>query len=87
MLLKNGLGLYDESAGKEAYAALHSERFARIQKWLADNLARFSMHSSWNEVRTSNIDREDLSDSHLPRHRKLTCRSSPNVWTESARRA
>ena len=87
MLGKNGLRLYDESAGKEAYAALHSERFARIQKWLADNLARSSMQSTWDEGRISIIDRGDLSESHLPRHRRLTCRSSSNVWTESARRA
>ena len=84
MLGKNGLGLYDESAGK-TYAALLSERFARIQKWLADNLARSSMQNTWDEVRISIIDRGDLSESHLPRHRRLTCRSSSNVWTESAR--
>ncbi|KAI0699158.1 hypothetical protein C8T65DRAFT_697725 [Cerioporus squamosus] len=48
-LLKNGLGLYDEGAGKEAYAALHSDTFARIQKWLADNLALPSIQETWDE--------------------------------------
>ncbi|TFK79324.1 hypothetical protein K466DRAFT_606233 [Polyporus arcularius HHB13444] len=48
-LLKNGLGLYDESAGKEAHAALHSERFARIQTWITDNLARPSFKKTWDE--------------------------------------
>ncbi|KAI0703267.1 hypothetical protein C8Q76DRAFT_684415 [Earliella scabrosa] len=49
MLLRRGLGLYKESAGKEAYAALHSPQFARIQKWLADNMARPSMAETWDE--------------------------------------
>ncbi|RDX40134.1 hypothetical protein OH76DRAFT_1413156 [Lentinus brumalis] len=48
-LLKNGLGLYDERAGKEAHAALHSERFARIQTWITDNLARPSLKQTWDE--------------------------------------
>lgn len=60
-LLENGLGLYERSAGEEAYAALHSEPFARIQRWIADNLARPSMQRTWDEVSSRALQAEDVS--------------------------
>ncbi len=78
-LLKNGLGLYNESAGQEAHAALHSERFARIQTWIADNLARPSLKQTWDEVgfgRTVELLARTCSDEVDLRFRNTTSRST-----------
>ncbi len=42
--------MMQEGAAKEALEALRSPRFARLQKYMSDNVARPSMAKTWDEV-------------------------------------
>ncbi|TFK85262.1 hypothetical protein K466DRAFT_552393 [Polyporus arcularius HHB13444] len=48
--LDNHPPMMQEGAAKEAFEALRSPRFARLQKYMSDNVARPSMAKTWDEA-------------------------------------
>ncbi|KAI0777306.1 hypothetical protein BD413DRAFT_601752 [Trametes elegans] len=55
MSLKTGLGMFKPGEAEAALATFYSPRFARLQRYLADNMARQSMAKTYDESEVAEV--------------------------------